>query len=119
VTSSAAASPVLKTPELIFWPGSLVSRGYAAIIEAAFAGGYTGLAISPIMISKLYAAGRVPADILDEAEDHHIVLGQLDGVSTGRRFGTRRLRFLHYEFFEFSSERCLDMASVLGLSRVD
>lgn len=105
--------------ELVFWPGSLGARGFSAIIEAAVAGGYTNVAVSPMTISQLYEEGSDARDILGEARRSNLVLKQLDGVSSWApiRCQAQAAPALKQRF-DFASDQCLDMAVALGLDSV-
>jgi sugar phosphate isomerase/epimerase len=104
---------------LVFWPGSLYTRGYPAILEAAAAGDYAYLAISPAMVSQVRAAGLTDATILDIADDNGVRLSHLDGVSSWVPVwypadpppGIR-------DRFDFPARECLDMASELDLTTI-
>jgi sugar phosphate isomerase/epimerase len=109
----------LEDRQLIFWPGSLGARGFSAIIEAAVAGGYTNVAVSPLTISQLYEEGFDARDIIDEARRNNLVLKQLDGVSSWApiRHQAHAAPALKQRF-DFASDQCLDMAVALGLDSV-
>lgn len=105
--------------ELIFWPGSLTFLGFRPLLEAAYAGGYHSMAISPVTIHQQLAAGWMADDITAEAEGNGITLTQLDGVASwapiwhqAKPAPTVRKRFA------FSAEHCLDLASAVGLDSV-
>lgn len=107
------------TPELEFWPGSLGSLGFSALLEAASAGGYHAMAISPLMIHQLLATGQTAADITAQAAASGVKLAQLDGVSSWAPLWHQAnpLPWIK-ERFDFSAEHCLDMASALGLDSI-
>jgi sugar phosphate isomerase/epimerase len=108
-----------KNRELIFWPGSLAARGFSAIIEAAVAGGYTNVAVSPMTISQLYEEGLGARDIINEARRSNLVLKQLDGVSSWApiRYQAHAAPVLKQRF-DYASDQCLNMAVALGLDSV-
>jgi sugar phosphate isomerase/epimerase len=104
---------------MVFWPGSLTFLGFRPLLEAASAGGYHHMAISPVTIHQLLASGWTADDITAEAEGSGITLTQLDGVSSWAPIwhqaspaATARRRFA------LSAEHCLDLASAIGLSSV-
>ncbi|MEZ0077110.1 aldehyde dehydrogenase family protein [Planotetraspora sp. GP83] len=107
------------SPELLFWPGSLGSRGLDAIIEAAAAGGFTSATISPLMIHQLLSSGRSAADIVAQAQARGIRFTQLEGVSSWAPlwYQSDPLPWIK-ERFDFPAEHCLDLASAFGLDTI-
>jgi sugar phosphate isomerase/epimerase len=108
---------VPSTPELLFWPGSLNAAGYDGVLAAAHAGGFSRLAVSPLMLDQLLTAGMKAADIVDVAAEQDVVLTQLDGVASWAPLwgqGDSAIR----ERFNFSAERCLDLAEAVGLDSI-
>ena len=105
--------------ELVFWPGSLNARGYSAMLREAAAGGFDSLAISPLMVSELMAAGMRPDDIVAEARASGVALSTLDGVSSWASIA------IHSDplpaiaaRFAFAPERTLEMAAALELDMI-
>jgi sugar phosphate isomerase/epimerase len=107
------------TTEKMFWPGSLGNRDFTTLIEVAANGGFNNMAISPLMIHKLFLSGRCVDDIIAEAQAKNIKIIQMDGVSSWTP--------IHYpanappgikERFAFSGRQCLDMAESMGLQSI-
>jgi sugar phosphate isomerase/epimerase len=109
----------LPGPAPIFWPGSLVSRGFEALLEAAAAGGFGHMAIGPLTIAGLLEEGRRPAELIAEADAAGIVLSVLDGVSSWAPIACEEDAPAHLRArFDFDAGHCLDMAESLGLGRI-
>jgi sugar phosphate isomerase/epimerase len=114
-----AAGGDLGDLELVFWPGSLTFLGFRPLLEAAAAGGYHSMAISPVTIHQLLAAGWTADDITAEAEGSGITLTQLDGVASWAPIWHQAVPAPTVkQRFAFSAEHCLDLASAVGLNSV-
>ncbi|RED37391.1 sugar phosphate isomerase/epimerase [Paenibacillus sp. VMFN-D1] len=108
-----------ESPQLLFWPGSLNGRGFTELLEAASSGGYGHMAVSPLMVDQLLSSGRSAADLLAEADSHHVQFSHLDGVSSWAPLWYQADPFPWIkERFDFSSEKCLDMAEALGMTSI-
>ena len=106
------------TPDLVFWPSGLGSLGFAAVLEAAATGGFTRMAISPLMIHQLLATGST-AGIIAHAYQSGVTLSDLDGVASWARLWheDNPMPWIR-ERFNFTSAQRLDMASATGLTSV-
>lgn len=103
-------------PDTLFWPGSLGGRGFPALLEAASAGDFKHMAISPLLISRLLAEGRRGGDIVAEAHASGITLSHLDGMSSWAPLWHQADPLPHVKArFDFSAEQCLDFAEAVGL----
>jgi sugar phosphate isomerase/epimerase len=115
--SGRAEGPSLE-PDLVFWPGGLGPLGFAAVLEATAAGGFTRMAISPLMIHQLLATGSA-AGIIAQAHQSGVTLSDLDGVSSWAPLWheDNSMPWIR-ERFDFTAAQCLDMASATGLTSV-
>ena len=106
-------------PELLFWPGSLGSRGYAALLEAAVAGRFRHMAISPYMIGQLLGDGHSAKEVVDEARAHGVQLTHMDGVSSWAPlwYGADPMPHIKARF-DFDARQCLDFAEACGLQSI-
>ncbi len=117
--TSVNTRSVATKPDKLFWPGSLGTRGYAALLEAAAAGGFKSMAISPLMISQLLADGRNGDDIVAEAYASGIMLSHMDGMSSWAPLWHQVDPLPHIKArFDFSAEQCLDFAETVGLRSI-
>ncbi|GMK47441.1 hypothetical protein PghCCS26_45710 [Paenibacillus glycanilyticus] len=108
-----------KTPQLLFWPGSLNGRGFASLLESAWSGGYSHMAVSPLMVNQLLTSGRSAEELRTEAKASGVTLSHLDGVSSWAPLWHQSNPFPWIkERFDFSREQCLDMAEALGMSSI-
>jgi hypothetical protein len=118
VNRSGRAEGPSPTPDLVFWPGGLGSLGFAAVLEAAATGGFTRMAISPLMIHQLLATGST-AGIIAHAHQSGVTLSDLDGVASWAPLWheDNPMPWIR-ERFNFTSAQRLDMASATGLTSV-
>ncbi|GID33410.1 sugar phosphate isomerase/epimerase family protein [Paractinoplanes brasiliensis] len=104
---------------LIFWPGSLGNRGFAAVLDAARAGGFSETAISPLTLDQMLTGGRSADSIREQAAERGVRLAEIDGVTSWApiRYSAgmpARLR----ERFDLSASRILDLAQAAGADRI-
>jgi hypothetical protein len=118
VNRSGRAEGPSPTPDLVFWPGGLGSLGFAAVLEAAAAGGFTRMAISPLMIHQLLATGSA-AGIIAHGHQSGVTLSDLDGVASWAPLWheDNPMPWIR-ERFNFTAAQRLDMASATGLTSV-
>jgi sugar phosphate isomerase/epimerase len=106
-------------PRMLFWPGSLASRGFEALLEAAASGGFHYMAISPLMISQLIASGMSPTDMIAVARGSEVTLSHMDGVSSWTPLWHQADPLPHIKArLDFSAEQCLNMAEAVGLQSI-
>jgi sugar phosphate isomerase/epimerase len=105
-------------PELIFWPGSLPG-GYTATLQAAQAGQFTAVAVSPLTIRQLLDSGHDSAAIRAEAGRHGVRLAQLDGATSWApaRYAGHMPDALKARF-DFSGTQVLDLATAAGMDSI-
>lgn len=105
--------------ELILWEGSVRSHTFADQVNAAHAGGFTGLALTP---SAYYAAAEQTAGGLMGVRDTAQAAGLSLHLDTATGWAPIRVptgadRALT-ERFDHSLEACLELTTVLGLKSI-
>jgi sugar phosphate isomerase/epimerase len=118
-TSVDLASAEASAFELVFWPGSLYSAGFDGLLQAAAAGGYDRMAVSPLMLDQLLTAGETAEAILRAAQASGVTLSDLDGMSSWAPLWfasdlTPALR----DRFNFPAARCLELAAEFQLDSI-
>lgn len=107
------------TPELTFWPGSMASRGFIAVLDAARSGGFPATALSPLTLHELLVSGHDRQWIRAEAEARGVRLAQLDGAASWAPIPyADDLPTPLKQRFDFSGTEVLDLAEAAGMDSV-
>ncbi|MFZ4156779.1 sugar phosphate isomerase/epimerase family protein [Streptomyces pseudogriseolus] len=107
------------TPELTFWPGSMGSRGFIAVLDAARAGGFPATALSPLTLHELLVSGHDWQWIRAEADARGVRPAHLDGVASWApiRYADDLPAPLKQRF-DFTPTEALDLAEAAGMDSV-
>ncbi|GAA3264900.1 MULTISPECIES: sugar phosphate isomerase/epimerase family protein [Streptomyces] len=106
-------------PELTFWPGSMASRGFIAVLDAARAGGFPATALSPLTLHELLISGYDWQWIRAEAEARSVRLAQLDGAASWAPIPyADDLPAPIKQRFDFTNTEVLDLAEAAGMDSV-
>lgn len=106
-------------PELTFWPGSMASRGFIAVLDAARSGGFPATALSPLTLHELLVSGHDRQWIRAEAEARGVRPAQLDGAASWAPIPyADDLPAPIKQRFDFTSTEVLDLAEAAGMDSV-
>lgn len=103
--------------DYVFWPAATRVHGYRDHVAAAVAGGFTHLAIDPVVYARCRAEGLSAADIVAVAADQGVTLSHLDTVTdwAPQRVPGEVNQQLR-DRFDVTADVCFEISDRLGLT---